>query len=316
MMPTHIVVLASGSGGNATLIKMGSFGILVDVGLGPRQLGGKLAAHGYCWDNVNAVVLTHTHSDHWKEATLANMLRRAIPLYCHPAHHADLQSASPAFTQLRDANLLHAYAAGKDLELAAGFRFRPLLLAHDGIPTFGFRFRIQESAVEPEFGIGYVADLGSWRPELVQCLAGVKVLALEFNHDVGLEYSSGRSPHLIARVLGDHGHLSNSQAAALLEEVLTASAPGQVCHIIQLHLSRDCNRHPLAEQAARAVLQRFSSSIKLHTAKQEESGPAIMLSRTTIQSAEASQPSKVDKPGPVALSAGTQTGLLPGFDQL
>ena len=51
-------------------------------------------------------------------------------------------------------------------------------------------------------------------------------LALEFNHDVALQYASGRSPRLIQRVLGDRGHLSNEQAAALLGEVLRRSPAG------------------------------------------------------------------------------------------
>ena len=54
---------------------------------------------------------------------------------------------------------------------------------------------------------------------LHHALADVDILALEFNHDVFLEKSSGRSPALIFRVLGDRGHLSNVQAAELLREV-------------------------------------------------------------------------------------------------
>ena len=59
---------------------------------------------------------------------------------------------------------------------------------------------------------------------------------------------------LIQRVLGDPGHLSNEQAAALVREVLARSRPGKVRHLVQLHLSRQCNSPTLAQKAARQML--------------------------------------------------------------
>jgi glyoxylase-like metal-dependent hydrolase (beta-lactamase superfamily II) len=62
-MPLRFTVLASGSGGNASLLEADGFGLLLDAGLGPRQLAGRLAAVGASWQQVHAVLLTHTHSD-------------------------------------------------------------------------------------------------------------------------------------------------------------------------------------------------------------------------------------------------------------
>jgi hypothetical protein len=122
-----------------------------------------------------------------------------------------------------------------------------------------------------------VADLGCWDQHLARALADVDLLALEFNHDVALEYASGRQARLIARVLGDEGHLSNVQAAALLREVLRLSAPGRLRHVVQLHLSQECNRPHLAAAAARAVLAELSHAPELHTAHQDCPGPALHL---------------------------------------
>src|SRR5262245_15662592 len=80
-MPLQFTVLASGSGGNASLIDADGFGVLLDVGLGPRQLAARLAAAGADWKHVHAVLLTHTHSDHWNETTLNHLLKLKIPLY-------------------------------------------------------------------------------------------------------------------------------------------------------------------------------------------------------------------------------------------
>jgi hypothetical protein len=108
-------------------------------------------------------------------------------------------------------------------------------------------------------------------------LTDVDALALEFNHDVDMEWNSGRSPLLIARVLGDHGHLSNDQAAALVREVLDRSRPGRLRHVVQLHLSRDCNDPDLAVRSARAILDGADIAIQLHTAAQDAPGPMISL---------------------------------------
>jgi phosphoribosyl 1,2-cyclic phosphodiesterase len=138
-------------------------------------------------------------------------------------------------------------------------------VAHDE-PTFGFRFSGRADLFEP-LALGYATDLGSWSPELARTLANVDVLALEFNHDVDMEVRSGRSPHLIRRVLGAHGHLSNDQAAALLRAILANSTPARLRHLVLLHLSRQCNRRDLAESAARAALDAHPADI--HTARQD-----------------------------------------------
>lgn len=276
-MPLQFTVLASGSGGNACLLELDRFGLLLDAGLGPRQLAYRLASVGATWHRVHAVLLTHTHSDHWRNPTLAHLVRHRIPLYCHADHHATLRAYGPAFVRLHGAGLVRAYRAGEALALAPGLRCRPFPLRHDGGATFGFRFEASSGLFDQLRAVGYAADLGSWDRDLVAELADVDLLALEFNHDVELEHASGRSPYLIARVLSDHGHLSNAQAAALLREVLRHSAPGRLRQLVQLHLSRDCNRPELAGEMARAILAELDPSVGLHTASQDQPGPTFVV---------------------------------------
>src|SRR5258705_385728 len=84
-----------------------------------------------------------------------------------------------------------------------------------------------------------LADLGVWDDALADALADVELLAVEFNHDVAMQYASGRPRMLIDRVLGDDGHLSNAQAAELVRAVMARSAAGRLRHVVQLHLSRE-----------------------------------------------------------------------------
>ncbi len=276
-MPIRFTVLGSGSAGNASLLEAGGFGLLLDAGLGPRQLAVRMTAVGVSWKHVHGVILTHTHSDHWNERTLAHLLRRRVPLFCHEDHQGTLARMSPEFGRLVTAGLVRTYESIEAFDVAAGFRCLPLPLRHDGGATFGFRFECMETGSDPAYALGYVADLGCWTPELAQALADVDVLALEFNHDVEMEYASGRSRHLIHRVLGDEGHLSNEQAAALLLEVIRRSAPGRLRHVVQLHLSRDCNHARLALAAAEEALAQLASAVAVHTAAQHQPGPSLRL---------------------------------------
>lgn len=274
-MTLHFTVLASGSSGNASLVEADGFGLLLDIGLGPRQLAARLAAAGASWKDVHAVLLTHTHSDHWRDTTLVYLRKHNILLYCHAGHHAALSRYGPAFAKLCDAGLVRTYQEGETLDLAVGLRCRPLPVRHDGGPTFGFRLEGKCDLFGHGCALGYAADLGSWTPELAAALADVDLLAIEFNHDVEMEYASGRAPYLVARVLGEEGHLSNEQAAALLQDVVRRSAPGKLRQVVQLHLSRECNRPSLAAAVARAVLDGCGHAVDLHTARQDEPGPTF-----------------------------------------
>jgi phosphoribosyl 1,2-cyclic phosphodiesterase len=279
-MPLRFTVLASGSAGNASLLQADGFVLLLDAGLGPRKLASRLAAVGTSWSQIRAVLLTHTHADHWKDKTLVELSRRRIPLYCHADHHDTLLTYGAGFATLAGEKLVRGYDAGEEFAVAPGFRCRPLPLRHDGGATFGFRFEVSSDLFDPPAALGYVADLGSWDGELARALADVDVLALEFNHDVELECASGRSPYLIARVLGEDGHLSNAQAVALLREIMRLSEPGRLRQVVQLHLSRQCNRPELAAKEARTALGDSTPSVQLYTAGQDEPGPTLILRKT------------------------------------
>ncbi|MBY0526883.1 MAG: MBL fold metallo-hydrolase [Gemmataceae bacterium] len=307
-MPIRFTVLASGSSGNASLVQVDGFGLLLDAGLGPRQLAARLAAVGASWQEVQAVLLTHTHGDHWRDRTLAHLRRRRIPLYCHTEHHDALRSYGDGFSGLEADDLVRTFAVNEEFVLAPGLGCRAFALKHDSGATFGFRLEQPGSLFGDPAALAYAADLGSWTPELAGALADVDALALEFNHDVEMQYASGRSFQLIRRVLGDHGHLSNVQAADLLREVLRRSAPGRLRHVVQLHLSQQCNRPELALAAARAAVA--GADIEVHTACQDT--PILTVSIGPSRSRK-----RVRRSVSVGSSRARQTAahpMLPGFE--
>ena len=265
-MPARFTVLASGSSGNASLLEADGFGLLVDCGLGPRVLTGRLVEAGRSWEHVSAVLLTHTHGDHWNALTLGHLRANHVPLIAHARHHAHL-CGTAAHDPLRKAGLTRVFA-DDPFEPFPGLTVRPVPVPHDSDPTFAFRF---DGA---NWALGYASDLGRATDDLLDALDDIDVLAVEYNHDVAMQKASRRPPLLIHRVLGDYGHLSNVQAAELTRTVAEA---GQLRAVVQLHLSRECNRPALAAAAGRAAVTKAAPSADVVTAGQFEASPAILI---------------------------------------
>lgn len=273
----RFAVLASGSSGNAAYVEANDFGLLIDIGLGPRQLEDRLVQLGIGWAQVRAVLLTHTHTDHWNDRSFNHLFQREIPLYCHLKHQRVLMKDSPAFADLCASHLVMAYEPGEVFHLTPRFSCLPFSVHHDSGLTVGFRLEGPSDFFGEPAALGYASDLGTWDQELARTLADVDALAVEFNHDIHLQKNSPRSRRLIARNLGNKGHLSNEQAAALIKEVLRLSRPQRLRHIVQLHLSQQCNTPELALGALEKILQTYMEKPQVHTAAQSTPGPDLML---------------------------------------
>ncbi len=307
-MTARFTVLASGSGGNASLLELDGFGLLIDCGLHPRFLTARLQAVGATWDRISAVVLTHTHTDHWKDATLAELRAKRIPMYAHPKHFAYMERAA-SFSAFNAAGLTREYSDGRAIELTKTLTCLPIRVSHDSVPTYGFRVDRTDGEPGPAWSIGYAADLGCGSPELISAFTGVDVLALEYNHDELMERSSSRPRFLVDRVLGDMGHLSNQQAAELTATIAGRSGEGFPAHLVQLHLSKDCNKPELAAVAGREALVGLNPATQVITAKQDVTAKTIHLSRRPDAANRAA--ARVKRAAP---KRATAQPSLPGFD--
>jgi len=275
-MAVQFAVLASGSRGNAALLSGSGAGLLIDLGLGPRALARRLAAAGASLEGVAGALLTHTHGDHLRDATLQALARHGIGLHCHEGHLPRL-ARLPGFQALDRRGLVRTYD-DRPFLAPGGARVEAIPVSHDGGPTFGFRLECKEGRRGRPVAVGFVTDTGTWGDATVEALAGADLLALEFNHDVELQRRSGRSPALIARNLGPRGHLSNVQGADLLGAVLARSRPGATRHVVLMHLSAQCNRPELALREARAAVARCDGRRPaVHAACQHEAAPVLAL---------------------------------------
>jgi hypothetical protein len=240
------------------------------------------------------------------------MVRRGILLYCHESH-GDLLGSLAGFRELDRLELVRRYDDQPFLS-PCGFRVEPIPVRHDGGPTFGFRIECIAGRRSRAIGVGYLADTGSWTESMAECLADVDILGVEFNHDVAMQKASGRSPALIARNLGDRGHLSNRQGAELVRSVLERSGRGRIRHLVLLHLSEQCNRPELALREARSVVQGAGRRIAIHAARQATAHPDLRLGphkpATQVRTDAGTPPHSRSRPRAIP-SAGA---VLPGLE--
>ncbi len=313
-MTVQFAVLASGSRGNSTLVRGRGAGLLIDVGIGPKVLGERLASVGSSWSRIAAVVLTHTHADHIDTATFAELARRGVTLHCHEGHRAEL-AADPGFRKLEEGGLTRCYDE-RPFMTSTGSRLEPIGLRHDGGPTFGFRIEASAERRGPPVSIGYLADTGCWTDTMAESLTDVDVLGVEFNHDVAMQMSSARPEYLIERNLSDLGHLSNAQGAELVVAILTRSRDRSPRHLVLLHLSEQCNQPDLALRAAQGALSAAGRQADVHAARQCPAFPNLCVapSPKSMRTAGAQAPApRIARAGKrLEKSSGSQggTGLL------
>ncbi len=256
--------LSSGSTGNATLVEVSGESsavsnrkpsrVLVDCGMRLSRLLELLAVADVPPADIDAIFITHEHSDHIGCVTqLAS--RYSIPVWASSGTHAALQDMQ---LKLRAKQPTHSQL----LPLISGFealvriasdtcpievgdlQLNPFTVPHDA------REPLQLTCSDGNVKLGILTDLGHASRHVIDSIAGCNALLLESNHDEEMLSNSKYPAFLKARVGGDFGHLSNAQAA----EVLSAVMHDKLRHVSAAHLSQQNNHPSLAQSALADVL--------------------------------------------------------------
>ena len=269
--------LGSGSGGNATLVSTSGAGearLLVDAGLTMRELRHRLELAGVPQRGVHHVAVTHGHLDHCKSAG-ALAKRWDVPLTAaeeileHPrlARATERRAFAPdrpfevAGTRLGDGGFA-----------ASGLQATPVRIPHDAVPTVAYR--LEHDGADGLRRCVILTDMGEPDEEVCRRLRGAHLLVLEFNHDEEMLADGPYRPALKRRVAGAGGHLSNAQAARVLERLV-----GPELHTLVLaHLSETNNTRELALEAAQQTLTRLGrDDVRVVVAEQDRIGPALRV---------------------------------------
>lgn len=238
--------LGSGSEGNALVVEASDDGhanrVLVDSGFTPRQLERRLAAMQLRPADLDAILVTHEHSDH-VGGVAAFARKHALPIYASPG--------TAAAGGLHEADLVvMPLAPGRQLAIGT-LLIEPYAVPHDAAEPTQFVF----SDGARRFGL--LTDIGAPTLDVIAVLGVLDALMLECNHDAALLAASAYPPFLKARIAGDHGHLSNDQAAQLL----AALPHGRLRCVVAAHLSQRNNTPALARAALAGALQAHGDDI-------------------------------------------------------
>ncbi len=218
----RVASLGSGSKGNATIIQQGNTTLMVDCGFSLRQCEMRMQRLGIQPESVDAILVTHEHSDH--SAGVERLSDRyGIPVW------TTVGTARAVFDNLLDYNRLTEGNAVTIGEL----NVLPVTVPHDANEPLQYVFEHVDSGKR----FGLLTDAGHITSHMVRCFGALNGLLLEFNYDEQMLESGPYPPMLKRRVGGQHGHLSNDQAI----EFLTRIDRGLLGCFIAAHISEKNN---------------------------------------------------------------------------
>ena len=235
----RVHALASGSSGNAMLVQSGDTSLLIDAGLGVRALSAMIAKRGVVDSQLDAILLTHEHTDHSIGA--GPMARRTgAPIVCNAATlRAYSERDDLAFGSIE-------LSTGGELAIGA-FGVRSFPVPHDAVEAVGYVLECGRTR------IAYFTDAGSRTPAIREALAGSTFAIVEANHDLEWLLRGPYTREMKTRVASPTGHLSNDDCADLIAERLEEGGP--MC-LWLAHLSRVNNSVSLARRAVKERIAR------------------------------------------------------------
>jgi len=261
-----LTMLGSGSAGNSALVATDHCKILVDGGLSARQLVLRLEQCGVMPEQLDGVLLTHEHSDHICGLEVLGR-KFDVPIYCN-ALTAEAVRCDSSFKRHRNWRI---FATGAEFSIC-DITVQTFPVPHDAVDPLGFVFSAGSGS------LGFITDLGYVTKMIVERLRQVHTLVIETNHDEKLLQKDTHRPWPVKqRIQSRHGHLSNTAAAGVIDELL----PGKIERVVLGHLSRDCNTPELALETVRGSLaKRGRTDVEIHCATQVEITPQFRVGET------------------------------------
>lgn len=246
----ELCVIASGSGGNATVVAEGETAILIDDGIPMKTLSSGLREMGLSPASLSGVLVTHSHSDHIGCLnTLSKSFR--IPLFATEETAASADFAFREYTKKYGFEMEWFYISpGTSFDFGS-LSITPFEVPHDANGAVAY-------TLESENGkIGIATDLGFVTNSVRYHLADCNAMVLEMNHDFRMLMDSQRSESLKKRISSRLGHLSNDQAVDFLESIDLSN----LNFLLPAHVSEECNSHEAVLAAVGALSSKFGFKV-------------------------------------------------------
>jgi phosphoribosyl 1,2-cyclic phosphodiesterase len=258
LMMIKFCSLFSGSSGNSLFITDGQTRILIDAGISGIRIKKALESIGEDPHNLDALVVTHEHSDHTKCAGVITR-RYKIPVY---ATKGTWNGMSPYIGPVNEANVMYI-KADNDFQIKT-MTVRPFKIPHDANDPVGFSFFAEGKKVT------VATDIGVMTEALQDNIRGSDLLMLESNHDIEM-LDNGRYPYYLKkRIKSDHGHLCNEMAGITIAKLVEQGARKFVIG----HLSQENNTPDVAYATVASYISGngfdIGNTVELYVARRDE----------------------------------------------
>ncbi|MBI5582186.1 MAG: MBL fold metallo-hydrolase [Deltaproteobacteria bacterium] len=251
------VSLQSGSNGNCIYVEAAGVKLLFDAGISGRQAEQRLADLGRDIREVDALIISHEHADHLR---CAGIFQRKYGLPLFITRQTLEAGKAQNLGQLRDVRF---FQAGATLPFGAT-SVETVPTPHDGADGVAFVVEARRKR------LGILTDLGHLFAGLSETIASLDAVFLESNFDPEMLDRGPYPDFLKRRIRGRGGHISNQEAAGLLN----TAAPDRLQWACLAHLSEQNNDPELARETHRRVL---ADRFPLHIAGRYRASTVLVI---------------------------------------
>lgn len=238
----RVVVLASGSKGNATYIQNGDYDILLDCGINYRALLLKAKEANIVF-NPKVLILTHEHNDH--TAGMKVFLKNHnVPVFLSKGTFRGLHQSIKDILEIGQINFIKSH---EDFYIN-DMLVRPFFISHDAFEPLGFLFELNEKKIV------YVTDTGYIDQKNFEIIRNANLYIIEANHDPEMLMTCKRPYELKRRILGDNGHLSNIDCGLNLAYLIGKNTE----KVIFAHISLECNANEIISDTILEILNEYN----------------------------------------------------------
>lgn len=213
-----------------------------------KHLDERLTKRGLSFKDIDAVFVTHEHSDHVGCARQLAVQER-LPVWMSRGTYAAMGSPDLAGYQ--------RFAYDDEPITVRDLSLHPFTVAHDA------KEPLQLTVTDGDKRFGLLTDLGHATPHVVDRMQNLNAVVLEFNHDEALLQASKYPPFLKQRIAGGYGHLNNAQATDFLQTIWHKD----LRHVVAAHLSEQNNHPDLVRHLLMPMVQGLACEIHIADAE-------------------------------------------------
>ncbi len=249
-------IIETSSAGNCAFLECDGVNILIDVGIGIKKIDAYLRERSLCRDDIDAIFITHEHSDHCRSAKYFVNGRTKIfanRLTCESIIHIDSKTRGANWTLFENG----VPFAFKDIEVCA------FSVPHDTSDSVGYKLSFGNK------NLVWITDLGKPTHLAVDMARTAQILVLESNYCPKMLENSSRPYRLKNRIKGSHGHLSNADAI----EVIKNLSSDCIEKIYLAHISRECNSISHIDELLSEAIGDLKTRVEIVSPFSESSSP-------------------------------------------